>query len=330
MKKINRCSVILLALGSLLLVGTANAQSIKKVGQSGLQFLMIDVAARPAAMGGAFVLAGQGADAMFYNPAGMTEMDTRIDVMASRTEWIADIGISAFGAAMSFGNWGTFGLNATIADYGTSVGTRVAENAQGFVETGNLNWGAYAVGLSYGRKLSDRFMIGGQVKYTHESLGESATAAGMQDNDVSGVAFDFGTIFYPGFRSFRFGMSAKNFSPQYKYEEDSFELPLTFRIGVAMDVLDLTGGSENSSLLVGVDALHPRDYTERLHIGGEYWYGDLVALRAGYKTNYDEEGLSLGAGLKYNAGGTIIKIDYAYTDFGAFSNVNRFTIGASF
>jgi hypothetical protein len=319
-----------IALWSLFLVGAVSAQNLKKVGQTGLAFLSVDVAARPAAMGGAFVLAGKGADAMFYNPAGMMEMDTKADVLASRTEWIADIAISSLGAVIDFGEWGTFGVSAVIADYGTSIGTRVANNPQGFVETGNLDWGAVAIGLSYGRKLSDKFMVGGQAKFAHESLGSNETPNGKIDNSVSGVAFDIGTIFYPGFKSFRFGMSARNFSPQFKYEEDAFELPLTFRIGVAMDVLDFMGGSEKNSFLVGIDALHPRDYSERLHIGGEYWYQNFIALRAGYKTNYDEEGISLGAGLRQKVGGMVLKIDYAYTDLGVFSNVNRFTIGASF
>lgn len=332
MRKKVSCSVILLVLLSLLLMGTVHAQTIKKVGQTGLQFLTVDVSARAAAMGGAFLMAGQGAEAIAYNPAGMMELDQaqKVDLFATRVEWIADIAITSVGATVNFDNWGTFGISAIIGDYGTSVGTRVSDNALGYDETGELDWGSYAIGLSYGRKLSDKFMIGGQAKIAHESLGSSTVDDESVDNAVTGVAFDFGTIFYPGFRSFRFGMSARNFSPQFKYEEDSFELPLTFRIGVAMDLLDLTGGSENSSFLLAIDAIHPRDYTERLHIGGEYWYADLFALRAGYKTNYDEEGISLGAGIKYDVGGTKLKIDYSYTDLGVFSNVNRFTIGASF
>jgi len=324
---------MLLALLSLFMMGTVQAQTIKKVGQTGLQFLSIDVSARAAAMGGAFLMAGKGAEAVAYNPAGVMELDEgqKVDVYASRVEWIADIALTSVGATMNFDNWGTFGINAVISDYGTSVGTRVSDNAAGFVETGDLDWGSYAIGLSYGRKLSDKFMIGGQAKIAHESLGSSTVDEQNVDNSVSGVAFDFGTIFYPGFRSFRFGMSARNFSPQFKYEEDSFELPLNFRIGVAMDLFDLMGGgSENNSLLLAIDAIHPRDYTERVHLGAEYWYADLFALRAGYKTNYDEEGVSFGAGLKYDVGGTMVKIDYSYTDFGVFSNVNRFTIGASF
>jgi len=58
---------------------------------------------------------------------------------------------------------------------------------------------------------------------------------------------------------------------------------------------------------------------------------DMVALRAGYKCNYDEEGLSAGVGIKYAVeGGFGIKIDYSYSDLGVFDAVNRISVGASF
>lgn len=316
---------------SFALIHPVQAKNIKKVAQTGFQFLSVDMGARPAAMGGAFIMAGNGADAMFYNPAGMNGMDTKFDVFATRTNWIANIGLSAAAVALNMGNWGNFGLNVISADYGQSIGTRVSDNTAGFVETGDLKIGAYAVGLSYSRALSTQFVVGGQVKYAHEQLGENLMPGGdTVTNQTGGVAFDFGTIYYPGFKSFRFGMSIRNFSPQVKYQEETFEMPLTFRIGVAMDVLDLIGGVPNNSFLISIDALHPRSYTERLQVGGEYWFRDLIALRGGYKMNYDEEGLNLGFGLKYDIGGVNLRVDYSYSQLGTFNNVNRFTVGGAF
>jgi len=40
---------------------------------------------------------------------------------------------------------------------------------------------------------------------------------------------------------------------------------------------------ENQSFILAFEALHPRDYTERYHIGGEYQYNNVLAVRAGYK-----------------------------------------------
>jgi hypothetical protein len=109
-------------------------------------------------------------------------------------------------------------------------------------------------------------------------------------------------------------------------------LPLTYFIGIAFDALELAGDFNNDihSLMIALDAIHPRDYAERLHLGAEYWFKNMVAVRTGYKFNYDEEGISFGAGLKYNVSGLNLKLDYAYSNFVVFESVNRISIGASF
>ena len=124
-------------------------------------------------------------------------------------------------------------------------------------------------------------------------------------------------------------MSIRNYSSQIKYYEENFQLPLTFAISFGMDVLDLISEEHQNSLILAVDAIHPRDYTERIHLGGEYWFKNMFALRAGYKFNYDEEGLTAGVGLKYTIAGTSIKLDYAYSDLGIFETVSRFSLGLS-
>ena len=305
---------------------------IKKLAQSGLQFLKVDVSPRAAALGGAYTMPGDDASAMFYNPAGMARMEHGLDFFASRTEWLADISYNAAGVAKAFENLGTFGVSLVFADYGDDImGAQVAQTEKGYELTGTLDVGAYAAGLSYARALTDKFAVGGQIKYASQHLGESVLTAGgsSEENKVSGFAFDFGTIFYPGFESLRIGMSVNNFSSQFEYEEEPFQLPLTFRIGAAMDVLDLMGEHSNP-LLLAIDALHPRDYTERIHVGGEYWYNGFVALRAGYKFNYNEESFSLGAGVKHTVGGTSVKLDYSYSDLDIFDAVSRFSLGIAF
>lgn len=305
--------------------------AIKKVAQTGLQFLKVDVGARPAAMAGAYNMVGEDATALFYNPAGIGKMESGFDLFVGRTEWIANISYNAMGLVKNLGPWGNVGLSFINADYGNDIiGTQVADNEKGFIETGNLDFGAYAVGLAYARQLTNKFSIGGQAKYAYQHLGQSTLNEGATvKNKVSGVAFDFGTIFYPGFKSFRMGMSINNFSTEFKYQKEGFQLPLTFKVSFAMDALDLLGEHKNS-LLIALDAVHPRDYTERIHLGGEYLLMDMFAFRAGYKFNYDEEGLTAGLGFCGDIGGLDIKIDYAYSDFGVFNMVNRFSFGISF
>ena len=305
--------------------------TIKKVAQTGLQFLKVDVGARSAAMGGAFMMVGDDANAMFYNPAGIGLMQNGFDFFVARTQWIADISYNAGGLAKKLGNWGNVGVSVIYCDYGSDiVGTRLATNDQGYVETGNLEFGAYAVGLTYAKMLTNKFTVGAQIKYATQNLGQNLFANGKTvENKVSGLAYDFGTIFYPGFKSFRLGMSIRNFSPQFKYQNTAFQLPLTFTIGFAMDVLDFMGDHKNS-LLLAIDAIHPRDYTERINLGAEYWFMNMFALRGGYKFNYDEESLSGGIGIKSKLGGLGLRVEYSYSDFGVFNAVNRVSLGISF
>ncbi len=304
---------------------------IKKVGQTGLQFLKIEMAPRSAAMGGAATLTGDDATAMFSNPAGLALGEERIDVFAGYVPWFADITYNAIAAKVSFGKIGTFGVHYIGADYGDDmIGTRYANTESGFIETGNVEVGAYAMGLSYARSLTDKFSIGVQAKQTYQHLGENLMAdSTLEENEVSGMAFDFGTIFVPGYKSLRFGMSIRNFAADYKYQDESFSLPLEFRMGLAMDVLDFLGEHANP-LLVEIDVVHPRDYTERLNIGAEYLLNGMFAFRAGYRFNYDIEGLTFGVGTNLDIGPTKVRVDYAWADMGVFNMTNRIAVGFSF
>jgi len=111
--------------------------------------------------------------------------------------------------------------------------------------------------------------------------------------------------------------------------EEGFELPLTFIIGFAMDVLDFMGEHQNN-LLVSIDATHPRDYSERIHLGAEYLFMDMIALRAGYKFNYDVEGLSAGVGLQKDIGSLKLDVGYSFSESEYFDAVNRISFGFSF
>jgi hypothetical protein len=335
------------------LLSVAQATIIKK-GQAGCQFLKLDGSARAAAMGSAYMMTGYDASAMFYNPACLGLMESKLDFLATSTSYIADVEYYHLALAGRLGKLGNIGVSAVYADYGTIEGTQVAPyEKKGYIDIDDIDISAYSIGLTYSRQINNKFTIGGQVKTVNQDLGwnyhldpEEGDTSDVK-NRVSGLAYDFGTIFYPGWKSFRFGMSVRNFSSEYDFgewsetptddeeeeeeeeaqaQEGRFELPLTFAMGIAIDVMDLLGGSNNQSLLLAVDAIHPRDNRERLHLGLEYWYRDLLAIRGGYKINYDTEGLTLGFGLKL-AG---LRIDYAYSSLKYFEALNRFSIAFGF
>ena len=327
--KINKIGFILILLFTIFI--TSSFSQTNKVGQTGLQFLKVDAGARAAAMGGTMTTVGDDANAMFYNPAGLARQEYGANLLFNHTQWFADIAYSSFAASYNLEGIGTFGFQGILTDYGDDIiGTRVANNDLGYIETGKLNVGAYSFGVSYARNLSEMFTVGGTVKYVGQLLGSNLMPDGnTKDNKVSGFGFDFGTIFYPGWKTFRFGMSVRNFGPEFKYEKEGFELPLTFSIGVGMNVMSLFDINDQT-LLLAIDAIHSRDYTERANFGAEYILINMIALRAGYKTNYDNENLSLGLGLFIKISDINIKVDYSFSNMQNFDGINRFSLGLGF
>jgi len=305
---------------------------MKKLAQTGFQFLNIGLSARAEAMGGAYSLVGGGANSMFYNPAGLSHMDANVEIVGHNVQWIADISYNAFGAALNTGNYGVFGIHFAAVDYGRVIGTQVASTEKGFVETGDVDVGAYFGGIAYARQLTDKFHIGGQVKYVYEHLGyQLISDTKILNNKAGSFAYDFGTIYYTGLRSLRVGINIRNFSEEIKYQEYGFQMPLIFKIGFAMNLMDFIETDHSvHSIEFGFDAIHPRDYTERINVGAEYWYRGMFALRGGYKFNHDVEHLTMGMGFKYEISGTNLHIDYCNTHCDYFDNVDRISLGISF
>jgi hypothetical protein len=108
-------------------------------------------------------------------------------------------------------------------------------------------------------------------------------------------------------------MTVQNFSTDLKYEHESFSTPLTFKIGLSMNMLDFWENASRSSLLFAVDAIHPRDFSERMNLGLEYNYLGLFSIRCGYRMNYDMGNFTAGAGVRYSISNSMgIKFDISY------------------
>lgn len=322
---------ILLIISAATWIGSPAGFSAEKLAQTGFQFLSVGTDAGATGMGEAYTTMEGGSNALFYNPAGLARLDKRVDATFSANSWIADI--KHYAATLAYkpanGAWGTFGLSAMWIDYGELQGTIVWNNSDGFRDTEKFSPSALAMGFGYGKLLNDKFAVGGQVKVVAQSLGESiipvdhSTALGtVKKNVASTYAFDLGTIYHTGLKSLVFGMNVRNFSGEFEFEEESFQLPLTFKIGVSMDMLDLANRKpEGQSLLLCVDAAHPRSKAEYVSVGLRYTFMNMLNLRTGYISGQDEYGVSFGFGVSA-MGATF---DYAYTPFGVFDSVQRIT-----
>ena len=113
--------------------------------------------------------------------------------------------------------------------------------------------------------------------------------------------------------------------------EDEYPLPMTFKFGMAMDIMD----TQAHKITASIEMNHPSDNAETINMGAEYWFNRMFAIRTGYKLNYDEEGLTAGAGVNVPVGFAKLKLAYAYTDVGhladSFANsAHRITLGFIF
>lgn len=328
----NRNVMSVIALLCILAVIDAGAQ--QKLAQTGMKFLNVLPDARAAALGDAMSSLEGAAASQFYNPSAMARMSGFTSAYVSRAQWIADI--NHMYAAASFspfdGEYGVIGLNFQAVDYGDFEETIRWNNDQGYLDLGTFKPTAFMVGLGYARALNDKFSVGGNIKYVRQSLGDATNAVNGDGqpvkvaNTTSVFAFDFGILYRTGFKSLNFGMTIRNFAKEVMYQKEGFQLPLTFKIGLSMNVLDLVDvGKDMHQFLLAVDAEHPRDFPEQLRVGGEYVFMEVLALRAGYVSSGDEYGPSYGVGLRKDFDGFGLAVDYGHTPFGIFGNVKRFS-----
>ncbi len=321
MKKYN-----LLCISFILLISCSHLFGQTKLAQTGFQFLSVQTDARAAAMGEAFTTISGSSSSLFFNPAGIADVSGMVDISFSTMEWIANINYNSLSMAYNpdRGQYGVFGLSIMSVDYGNDIyGTMVWGNNDGFIETGKIQVNAIAIGLGYARSLTDKFSVGGQVKWVSQHLGESVIPEeGVKKNLTDVLAFDFGTIYKTGFKSLAIGMSVRNFSQEIKFEEEGLQLPLTFKIGVSADATDYFEFPEEQNILVSMDAVHPRSFDEYINFGLEYGFRNMVALRLGYVSGQSEYGFVYGAGFEWLG----LAVNYSYTPFGVFDSVQRFSL----
>jgi hypothetical protein len=318
--------------GALLLAGTAmattpdeNDPDFNRGGRTGFQFLKIGLGARQAALGEAAVATVDDASAVYWNPAGLTNVEN-YSASLSYTRWLADMNYSGAAVAGRVGNLGTVAVAVAALDYGDIPEAVVGEGPDG--RTGDTFSGSdLMIGVNYAREFTEQLSIGIGAKYVHESL---------FDQGAGTFAFDVGTQYKVGYRGLTLAMAAQNLGGTARWLEEGasdrqegYDLPLVFRLGVSGNLLgeDAFVGLGGSSRLVGsVEALHTNDYSERVHAGLEYVFNDILALRGGYRLNYEEGTWSVGAGVMPRIGGMQMHLDYAYVGYEFLDAPHRFSV----
>jgi hypothetical protein len=310
----------------------------EKRAQAGMKFLQVSTDARTSAMGDAATALEGNSSSIFANPASMARMQGDVDINVGQFTYIADIkylyGTAAY--APFGGKYGVVGASFTYVDYGDFLGTMRASNALGYFDLGIFSPKAYYFGISYANALNDKFSIGGTVKYCVQDLGSSITDVNYNGGNTSysetkykpgTLAFDFGLLYHTGIKSLDFGATVRNFSKEVKLEEEGYQLPLLFKIGLAFNLSDLINLDKNEhSLQLAVDAVHNRDYDEQINLGLEYKFMNMVSLRVGNSSPNDEHSFTAGFGIEKKLGNLLLGVDYAYTPWTVFDDVHKFTV----
>lgn len=311
----------------LLVPTSASAQLIpllggQRAGISSLQFLKIGGSARAAAMAEAFVAVADDAAALHYNPAGLVQFEGH-QATFTHTGWLVDMQHEFVGAVYRIDDEDAIGVSFTSLH---TEDMEIRTETQPFGTGRFFSYGDVALGLSYARRLTSQFSFGATVRYVEETIDVLKTRAFM---------IDLGTYYWTGLGSTRFSVAVSNFGNNVSPEGSvdlprgesvssfqDFSPPTTFRIGFAFEPIE----DDVNRLTTSIQLNHPNDNSENVALGAEYAWNELFFIRAGYKLNVDEEGLTAGAGVNAPLSVARLGVDYSFSDFDRLGAVHRITV----
>ena len=151
----------------------AFTQNVSKVGTTAAKFLGIPVGARATAMGTAFVSVADDATATYWNPGALDRMPNN-QMIVQQTNWLVDTKIFYLGAGYKWNNIGTIGVSAHFFSSGEIEETTLLQ-PDGTGRTFSAD--DFALGLTFSRRITNRFSTGVTVKLIQESLAKEKASA---------------------------------------------------------------------------------------------------------------------------------------------------------
>ena len=324
--------------------GGANySEAVSNVGTSAAAFLEIGVGANSQAMGGAFSAIANDVSALYWNPAGITQLK-QVAITANYTQWLAGTAHEFFGAVFPLGGRLTAGLSMNVLNYADKQPVRTIQLPEG---TGEFYAASdMALAATIAASITDKFSFGLTTKYILQQLWHESASA---------FAIDVGVLYRTQIEGLRIGTTIANYGTELQMtgrdlrrpfdaddtnysndrlnvlmETDRFPLPLLFRFGLAYTFSPLRG----QHITMAADLNHPSNSVESMDLGLEWSIGDLIVTRVGYQSLFDdhaENGLSAGFGLIPQIGNSMqIGFNYAWSAWGFLGTVQRFSIDLQF
>ncbi len=260
-------------------------------GTSGFLFLRLGNGSRAGGMGEAFTAVTDDPTAIYFNPASLAAADG-VALNVSHSEWLVDIRFEQVSIVSELLG-GAFGLHFTGLYYGEleRYGPIPSLKPDGTFSPYDM-----ALSAGYGRDIMPNLSAGAAVKLIYEKIDfESAT----------GWAVDIGITHQSMIEGLTFAASILNLGPQATFVTEKFYPPFVLRGGAAYSREE---DWLHGRLLLALDVLFPNDNDMKVHMGTEYTYQRLLAVRFGYKSNYNVQGATLGCGIYYRN----LRFDYAF------------------
>lgn len=259
----------------------------------------IGAGARALGMGGGFISLADDASAIYYNPAGLPNLNY---------QEFSFMHIELFeGTSYNYAGW-VF-PDSKLRGVGIGffrIGTDDIEGRSDFISGSTFGYSESQILFSYGQTLGDDFSIGGSFKIVNQSLDTLS---------------DYGLGFDVGFSlqltdNISSGLIFRDIVPsELKLAAETETAPITIAGGIGLKNISLR---EKSTLTAAIELEKIENRTIKVHTGGELLFNQIYALRTGY----DKDNFSFGAGIIINR----IKIDYAYKIMDNINDSHRFSL----
>jgi len=294
-----------------------HAEINSNAGTSAFPFLKIEPSARAVAMGGAFTGLADDESALYYNPAGIAQFETK-RYIATYHNYFADMQSGFLGFVKPLTPDKTYlGIYLTYLNYGDFTETDNSGNELGTFSGSDL---VVAGTFAYKHTYNWRFGLTGKLIYEK-----------VHDYSATGLAFDIGAKYSSDREYYTAGLMVQNLGFQMTALGDEKEsLPLTVRAGGSARLKGLP-------LLLTSDIILPTDNDVALAIGGEYAVAKPFFIRAGWNTfgsnyqaaNSDDNWAGLGLGFGFDVKDKM-QISYAFTPAAELGDSHRITLSGGF
>lgn len=269
-------------------------------GSTAAEMLRLGEGARGPAMGEAYTSYVEGPDALRYNPAGFGWTDRQSISLTYNKIFLS----SNFGSV----NWARplsrdrgLALGMKWIDYGRIRRTTVADQTG----SGSAFYGAndLAVSFGYGMRLADEWSIGVIGRYFSSKI---------DTFDASTLTGDIG-LQWRGARKWTAGIALQNIGAPLQFRAVEEDMPFLARVGFSYELIQ-----DRWTAAVDVEKTEEEEAT--FHLGTEYRYTDMLALRAGFDgRNRAGPGLTMGFGFTKDRA----VIDYSFSPFGDLGGAHR-------